>query len=140
MVPVLLITKKRENTIYKVDIDIINKSNNKITTNIHPIKFYQSEGVAERLLGRKIKSYFAIQEGTQKTIISDVFIHNFDTSAIRAEDRELMHQFKISTTVNRHSEVYLFLEEQIENSSQWIDYTQYKFSLTLGMMNDFDDF
>lgn len=140
VVPVLLITKKREDTISKLDIDIINKSNNKITTNIHPVKFYQSEAVAERLLGRKIKSYFAIQEGTQKTIISDVFTHNFDTSAIRAEDREVMHQFKISTTVNRHSEVYLFLEEQIENSSQWIAYTQYKFSLTLGMMNDFDDF
>lgn len=140
VVPVLLITKKREDTISKVDIDIINKSNNKITTNIHPVKFYQSEAVTERLMGRKIKSYIAIQEGRQKIIISDVFIHNFDTAAIRAEDRELMYQFKISTTVSRHSEVFLFLEEQIENSSQWIDYTQYKFSLILGMMNDFDDF
>lgn len=140
VVPVLLITKKREDTISKVDIDIINKSNNKITTNIHPIKFYQSEAVTERLMGRKIKSYFAIQDGTQKTIISDVFIHYFDTASKRAEDRELMHEFKISTTVTRHSEVYLFLEEQIESSTQWIDYTKYKFSLTLGMMNDFGDF
>ena len=140
VVPVLLITKKREDTISTVDIDIINKSNNKITTNIHPIKFYQSEAVTERLMGRKIKSYFAIQEGRQKIIISDVFIHNFDTAAIRAEDRELMYQFKISTTVSRHSEVFLFMEEQIENSSQWIDYTRYKFSLILGMINDFDDF
>ena len=140
MVPVLLITKKREDTISKVDVDIINKSNNKITTNIHPVKFYQSEGVAERLLGRKIKSYLAIQDGGQKTIISDVFIHYFDSNAVRAEDRELMHQFKISTTINRHSEVYLFLEEQIEDSTQWVDYLKYKFSLTLGMMNDFDDF
>lgn len=140
VIPVLLITKKREDTISKVDVDIINKSNNKITTNVHPVKFYQSEGVAERLLGRKIKSYFAIQDSREKTIISDVFVHNFDTNAVRAEDRELMHQFKISTTVNRHSEVYLFLEEQIENSTQWIYYAQYKFSLTLGMMNDFDNF
>lgn len=139
VVPVLYVSKKREDTISKVDIDIINKSNNKITTNIHPVKFYQSEALGERLIGRKIKSYFAIQDAKQRMIISDVFIHNFDASALRAEERELMHQFKISTTVQRHSEVYLFLEEQIEGSSQWIDYLQYKFSLTLGMLNDFDE-
>ena len=140
VVPVLLITKKREDTISKVDVDIINKSNNKITTNIHPVKFYQSERVAERLLGRKIKSYFAILEGGKKINISDVYIHHFDSVSSRAEDRETIYQFKILTTLSRHSEVYLFMEEEIENSTQWSDYAQYKFSLTLSMTNDFDDF
>ena len=140
VVPVLIITKKREDTISKIEVDIINKSNNKITTNIHPVKFYQSEPTAERLVGRKVKSYFAVDQEGQRNTISDVFVHNFDSAANRAEDRELMYQFKISTLLTRHSEVYLHLEEQIEGSTQWIEYAKYKFTLTLGMMNDFDDF
>lgn len=140
MVPLLLIHKKREDTLSQIDVDIINKSNNKITTNIHPVRFYQTEATTVRLLGRKIKSYFAVQQGDKKTIISDVFIHHFNSDAARAEDRELMHQFKISTNIQRHSDVYLFMEEEIEGSTQWRDYSKYNFSLTLGMMNDFDDF
>jgi len=140
VVPILMITKKREDTLSKVEVDIINKSNNKITTNILPVKFYQSEAIAERLIGRKIKSYFAISHEGKRDIISDVFTHYFDSAAIRAEDRETTHQFKISTTIQRSTDVYLYMEEQIEGSTQWIDYMQYKFSLTLGMTNDFDSF
>lgn len=140
MVPVLTIQKKREDTVRKVDIDIINKSNNRITTNIHPVRFYQTEAVAPRLVGRKIKSYFAVEDDGTRTVISDIFIHNFDFSSARAEEREHLHQFRISTTIQRHSNVRLYLEEQIEGSTQWIDYADYKFSLTLGMTSDFDEY
>ncbi len=140
MIPLLLIQKKKEDTLAYVDIDIINKSNNKITTNIHPVKFYQTTAVAERVLGRNIKAYIAIEEAGKRQVISDVFIHAFDKVASRSEDREIMHQFRISTHISRHSNVFLYLEEQIEGSTQWRDYTKYSFSLNLGMMNDFDEF
>lgn len=138
VIPVLSIVKKREDTIRKVDIDIINKSNNKITTNIHPVKFYQSEPVTGRTLGRKLKAYFAVESQDGKLLISDVYIHLFDATSKRPEDREVKHDFRFSTTLQKHDQVKLFIEEQIEGSTQWIAYTRYGFSLSLGMSNDFD--
>lgn len=139
VVPVLQIVKKREDTLSKVDVDILNKANNRITTNIHPIRFYQPEPTTQKRLGRKIKAYFAVG-GDKLEIISDVFLHHFDSDATRSEDREVSHNFKLATTLQKHSEVYLYLDEEIEGSTTWKNYARFRFTLTLGMMNDFDDF
>lgn len=138
VVPVLQIVKKREDTIQKVDVDIINKSNNKITTNIHPVRFYQADPVGESLSGRKLKAYFAIDTDKGRQIISDVFIQSFDSTSKRAEDREIKYDFRISTNLYKSDNVFLFIEEQIEGSTQWMPYFDYRFSLRLGMSNDFD--
>ncbi len=138
VVAVLTVVKKREDTISKVNVDIINKSNNKITTNIHPVKFYQSESAIGRTLGRKLKAYFAVEDRGEKQIISDVFVHFFDITSNRPEDREVKYDFRFSTNLQKHDNVRLFVEEQIEGSTQWIAYTDYRFCLSLGMSNDFD--
>lgn len=140
VVPLLYVSKLREDTLNQVSVDIINKSNNRITTNIHPIKFYQSEAISSRLVGRQLKAYFGIEENGKTQVISDVFQHIFDSEMSRAEDREVSYTFKFSTTIQRHQNVWLFVEEQIAESTQWKPYNQYKFTLSLGMMNDFDDF
>lgn len=140
IVPLLYVSKLREDTLTKVSVDIINKSNNRITTNIHPIKFYQSESVSSHVIGRRLKAYFGIEEHGKLQIISDVFQHMFDSAAARAEDREVSYTFKFSTNIQRHQNVRLYVEEQIPDSTQWAPYTEYKFTLSLGMMNDFDDF
>ena len=69
-----------------------------------------------------------------------MFTHHFDSEAPRSEDREVSHNFKLATTLQKHNNVYLYLEEEIEGSTTWKFYTKFKYSLTLGMMNDFDEF
>lgn len=140
VIPVLSIVKKKTDTIQKVDVDIINKGNNKITTNMQVVRFYQSEATSELYRGRNIKAYFAIRDGAQQNIISDPFLHNFDYAASRNEEREIVHHFTLSTNVQKSNEVYLVLEEEIEGSTTWQKYAEFRFSLTLGMMNDFADF
>lgn len=140
VVPLLYVSKLREDTLAQVSVDIINKSNNRITTNIHPIKFYQSEAVSARLIGRQLKAFFGIEENGKIQVISDVFQYMFDSEMPRAEDREVSYTFKFSTNIHRHQNVWLYVEELIAESTQWKPYTQYKFTLSLGMMNDFDDF
>ncbi|GAB2498756.1 BREX-1 system phosphatase PglZ type A [Algoriphagus taiwanensis] len=142
VVPVLFIAKKRVDTISKVDIDVLNKANNRITTNIHTIKFYQEQPVSDSLLPRSIKSYFAIFEGDEssKKIISDVIAYTFDSESKRAEDREVVKKFTISTNQKSSVNTFLVIEEKVEGTNKWNIIAKYPYSLKIGMENDFDDF
>jgi uncharacterized protein (TIGR02687 family) len=140
VVPVLFVSKKKSNTVTKVDVDILNKTNNRITTNLHGVKFYQQQPVGEGFVARKIKSYFAEVIGDQRTIISDFFNYTFDSESSRAEDRETQFSFKISTTSKRSQNIQLVIEEKVEGTSKWNLVCQYPYTLSLAMGNDFDDF
>lgn len=140
IVPVLFVSKKKSNTVTKVDVDILNKTNNRITTNIHGVKFYQQQAVGEGIIARTIKSYIVELIGDQRTIISDFFNFTFDSESKRAEDREIQYSFKISTTLKRSQNIYLLIEENVEGTSKWNLIRQYPYTLSLTMGNDFDDF
>ena len=139
VVPVLQVSRRRDNETSKVEVDII-KASTRITTNIQPIRFYQTEPITNNRLGRRIKAYFAVGKGEQKEVISEIFYHTFDSDAPRAENREVSYNFKLATTLQKSTDVYLYLDEEIDSSTTWSNYAEFKFSLILGMMNDFDDF
>lgn len=140
VVPVLFVSKKKSNTVSKVDVDILNKTNNRITTNIHGVKFYQQQPVGDGVIARTIKSYFVEFIGDQRTIISDFFNYTFDSESSRAEDRETPYSFKISTTSKRSQNIQLVIEEKVEGTSKWNLVGQYPYTLSLAMGNDFDEF
>lgn len=142
VVPVLFVAKKRVDTISKVDIDVINKANNRITTNIHTIKFYQEQPVSDTVLARSIKSYFAIFEGGEanKKVISDVVTYTFDSESKRAEEREVVKKFTISTSQKTSSSTFLVIEEKVEGTNKWNVISKFPYTLKIGMDNDFDDF
>lgn len=140
VVPVLLISKKRSDTLTKVNVDVLNKSNNRITTNIHSIKFYQQQAVGEGVQERTLKCCFAIIENEKRTVISDVFTYTFDSESKRSEDRETQYKFTISTTLRKSPNVFLLMEEKIEGSVKWLTVQKLPYSLHLTMDNDFDDF
>jgi uncharacterized protein (TIGR02687 family) len=140
VVPVLFVSKKKADTVSKVEVDILNKANNRITTNIHGVKFYQQQAIGDGIIARTIKSYFAILENDQKTVISDVFSYTFDSESKRAEDREVPNNFKISTSLKRSQNVALLIEEKVDGSNKWNVIGQFPYNLSLAMENDFDDF
>jgi hypothetical protein len=140
VVPILFVSKKKSDTVIKVDVDILNKTNNRITTNMHSVKFYQQQPVGEGVIARTIKSYLVEFIGDQRTIISDFFNYTFDSESSRSEDRETQHSFKISTTSKRSQNIQLIIEEKVEGTSKWNLVGQYPYTLSLTMENDFDEF
>jgi uncharacterized protein (TIGR02687 family) len=142
VVPLLFVARKKMDTVSKVEIDIINKTSNRITTNIHTVKFYQKDPVGSKYTARTIKSYFAIIEGEEqeRKVISDVFNYTFDLTKERSEEREVPYRFTLSTNIRNSDNVYLFIEEKVEKSDKWITLSKFNYRLSLVMKNDFDDF
>ena len=142
VVPVLFIARKRADTVSKVEIDILNKTNNKITTNIHTVKYYQLQAVGAKYIARTIKSYFAVIDDVEenKQIISDVFNYTFDMTTDRTEEREIQNKFTLSTSIKRSSNVYLVVEEKVDKANKWITISKFPYTLSLAMENDFDGF
>jgi hypothetical protein len=118
----------------------LNKGNNRITTNLQTVKFYQQQAVGGKYTSRKVKAFFAEVQDEKKKLLSDSFTYTFDLDSSRSEDREVSHQFKISTSMSKVREVFLFIEEQVDGSSKWNTLLKLPYTLNLAIENDFDDF
>lgn len=142
VVPVLFVACKRADTVSKVDIDILNKASNRITTNIHTVKYYQQQPVGNGMIARTVKSYFAVIDKNEvdRKVISDMFTYTFDSDSKKAEEREVPYKFTISTNLKRSQNVYLIIEEKVERANKWNTIAKFPYSLSLAMENDFDDF
>ncbi|HEV7330932.1 MAG TPA: BREX-1 system phosphatase PglZ type A [Flavisolibacter sp.] len=140
IIPVLDVIAKRENTVEKVEVDLLNKANNRISTNLQGVQFYQTKPVGSQLIGRSLKASFKAEDGE---VISDVFNFTFDSESENAADREKYHGFQISSkasTQYKNETVYLVLEEQIEGTSAWVEYQKYAYNVNISFTSDFDDF
>lgn len=140
VVPIIRVKKKREDNVRKVNVDVLNKRNNKITNNIHRIRFYQLEPTTAKTFGRALKAYFKSKKGEP---LSDVYFFSFDSDAKSAKDREVEHSFQISSKASedyKNKEIYLVLEEQVEGSNKWIEYKKYPYTVNISFTSDFDDF
>src|SRR5690606_7047841 len=101
----------------KVDVDVLNKANNRMTTNIRLVKFYPTAAVDSIVKERTLKAYFMLQKENGPHIISDVYMHSFDVSSSHPNDREQSYTFTLSANTNKKQEVFLVLEERIDGSS-----------------------
>src|SRR5690606_19648461 len=122
VVPTLFVSKMRKDTLKKVEVDVLNKASNRITTNIHVVKFYQTAAVDTVVKERTLKAYFVLQKENGPHIISDVYLRSFDVSSSHPNDREQSYTFTLSANTNKKQEVFLVLEERIDGSSQWQEY------------------
>lgn len=140
VVPVIHVSAKREDTVSKVDVDILNKTNNRISTNLQGVQFYQIKAVGEQLMDRTLKAYFKSEEGE---VISDVFNYTFDSASENAADREKYHGFQISSKASsryKNKTVLLILEELIDGTNTWVEYQKYSYTVNISFTSDFDDF
>lgn len=140
IVPLIHVKKKREDTIGKVDVDVLNKRNNKISTNIQRVSFYQHEPISDKVLGRTLKVQFKSESGET---LSDVMTYTFDTDSKNAKDREYEYRFRLSSKAKneyKNETIYLTLEEHVEGSNKWIEYDRFPYTVNISFTNDFDDF
>lgn len=140
VVPIVWASKKKADTVEKVSIEVLNKSNNRITTNIHTVRFYQTEPIGKGIIPRQVKAYFALEDQGEFKPLSDIFNYRFDNESTKSEEREVVNKFTLSTSLRNSQSVYLILEERVEGTNQWNAIHKYPYSLTLAMENDFDDF
>jgi uncharacterized protein (TIGR02687 family) len=139
IIPVVKITKTRQDTTKFVDIDII-KSTDKITTNILAVSFIQTEIVNEQILPRTIRAVIRAEDGED---LSDQFKYNFDIDEGSERQREVKHRFQLSSKASgkyKNQRVQLILEEPVDGSTKWKQYKDYYYTLNISFTNDFDDF
>lgn len=137
VVPVVRVTKKRQDTTSLVDIDII-KSTDKITTNILAVSFLQAQLISNSVLPRTIRA--GIFAGDNE-LISDQFTYLFDAKEGSERQREVKYVFHISGKAKekyKNQRVRLLLEEPVEGSSKWIHYKEFLYTLNIGISNEFD--
>lgn len=138
VIPLLKVTKTRQDTTKQVEVDII-KSTDKITTNILAVSFLQTELVSDKILSRQIRSAIYSETGE---MLSDQFTYRFDVTEGTERMREVKHRFQLSSKASgkfKNQTVKLVLEEPVEGSSKWKQYKEYYYTLNISFTNDFDD-
>lgn len=139
VIPLLKVTKKRQDTTSKVDIDII-KSTDKITTNILAVSFIQQGLVSDQMLPRSVRAAIYAEDGE---LLSDQFKYNFDIESGSERQREVKHRFQLLGKASgkyKNQRVKLLLEEPVEGTTKWRTYKQYLYTLNISFTNDFDEF
>jgi uncharacterized protein (TIGR02687 family) len=139
VIPLIKITKTRQDTTSQVDIDII-KSTDRITTNILAVSFIQTNAVSEQVLPRTLRAVIRAEDGED---LSDQFKYNFDIEEGSERQREVKHRFQLSSKASgkyKNQRVQLVLEEPVDGTSKWKQYKEYYYTLNISFTNDFDDF
>ncbi|MFB9862457.1 BREX-1 system phosphatase PglZ type A [Rufibacter immobilis] len=139
VIPLVKVTKKRQDTLKQVGVDVIQQSN-KITTNILSVSFLQTELATDSIQPRAIRAAIYSNGGE---LLSDQFSFNFDLGEGSERQREVKHRFQLSSKASgqyKNQTVKLVLEEPVEGSSKWRFYKEYMYTLNISFSNDFDDF
>jgi hypothetical protein len=139
VIPLVKVTKKRQDTTTQVEIDII-KSTDKITTNILAVSFIQQGLVTEQVLPRTLRATIYAEDGE---ILSDQFRYNFDIEEGSERQREVKHRFQLLSKASgkyKNQRVKLVLEEPVEGTTKWREYKEYLYTLNISFTNDFDEF
>lgn len=137
IIPLLDISKGREDTVRTVEIDII-QSHNRITTNSLPVEFVQKEPVSEKVLSLEVKAFIQAKDGK---VLSDQFQFIFDFTGDEHQQRAkrfVFHMISDAAHSYRNQMVDLVLQTPIENTTRWQDYKRFGYNLNISFTNDFD--
>ncbi|MEM0519592.1 BREX-1 system phosphatase PglZ type A [Aequorivita flava] len=139
VIPVIKVSKKRQDTTSKVEVDII-KSTDRITTNILVVAFIQTDLATDNTLPRSLRAAIYAEDGE---LLSDMFKYNFNIVEGSERLREVKHRFQLMSKASgkyKNQRVKLILEEPVEGTTKWKQYKEYYYTLNISFTNDFDEF
>lgn len=137
IIPLLDISKGREETVRQVEIDII-QSHNKITTNALPVEFIQKEAISEKILPIEIRAFIQAKDGKDLSN-SFNFIFDFTGSEFRQRSKKFVFQMiSEASSQYKNQMVDLVLQTPIKGTSRWKDYKRFGYDLNISFANDFD--
>jgi uncharacterized protein (TIGR02687 family) len=138
-IPLIKVSKKREDTTRQVEVDIIHTTD-RITSSILVVSFIQSEITSELVQPKTIRAGIYAEDGI---LLSDSFKYDFDFSEGSERQREVRKTFTLNNKASgqyKNQRVKLVLEEPILGTTKWKRYKDFYFSLNISFTNDFDDF
>lgn len=137
IVPVISINKKRQSDTAFVEVDLLRGGTNVITAGQLSVTLYQTEPVTDKLRPRVLRAGIYTQAGL---LISDVHQVTMDLTAENARERELKLRFVLTQDADgaNNQEVTLKLEEPVEDTNQFKEYRQLKYTIRRSFTSDFD--
>ncbi|MDZ4205489.1 MAG: BREX-1 system phosphatase PglZ type A, partial [Bacteroidales bacterium] len=138
MIPVIKVTKKRQDTIAQVDVDII-QATDRITTNILAVSFIQNQNVSDTMMPRTLRTAIYAGDGE---LLSDIFNYTFNIEEESTRLREVKHRFQLSSKASgiyKNQRVKLVLQDPVEGSNKWKHYKEFYFTLNISFTSDFDE-
>ena len=129
-IPLITVSKKREDTTLQVEVDII-QTTDRITSNLLVVSFIQSEMISEVVLSRSIRAELIAEDGTS---LSDSFNYDFDFTEGSERQREVRKTFTLNSKARgkyKNQRVKLLLEEPVNGTSKWKKYKEFFFSLNI---------
>jgi uncharacterized protein (TIGR02687 family) len=137
VIPLIKVSKTRQDTTRYVDIDII-KHSDRITTNTLIISFLQTELVSEKVLPRKLRIAIYAEDGEK---LSNQHIYTFDVTEGIERQREVKLNFYMSSKASneyKNQRVKLVMEEPVEGTTKWKEYKSFNYTLNISFTTDFD--
>jgi len=137
VVPVISVNKKRADDVSTVDVQLIRGGSNLITSGQLSVTVYQTEPVTEKLRMRELRAGIYTASGE---LISDQHTLIADLVAESAREREQKLRFVLTQESDQanNQEVYLKLEEPVEGTNQFKEYTQLAYTIRRSFSTDFD--
>lgn len=137
IVPVITVNKKRQSDTATVEVDLLRGGTNVITAGQLSVTLYQTEPVTDKLRPRVLRAGIYTQAGQ---LISDLHNVTMDLTADNARERELKLRFVLTQDADsaNNQEVALKLEEPVEDTNQFKEYKQLKYTIRRSFTSDFD--
>lgn len=137
IVPVISVNKKRQSDTATVEVDLLRGGTNVITAGQLSVTLYQTEPVSDKLRPRVLRAGIYNSAGQ---LISDMHQVTMDLSAESAREREMKLRFVLTQDADsaNNQEVALKLEEPVEDTNQYREYKQLKYTIRRSFTTDFD--
>jgi len=136
IIPVIKINKKRKSDVSTVEVDIIHKTSNTITSGQLAVILYQVQAVDNKVKSRNLKAGIYTLEGN---LISDSHDLSFDVQSDNPREREQKVQFLFTKKADdaNNQEVILKLEEPVKGTSHFKEYKTVRYLLRRSFTSDF---
>ncbi|MEA3326588.1 MAG: BREX-1 system phosphatase PglZ type A, partial [Chloroflexota bacterium] len=137
VVPVIHVHKLRNGEVRKVEVDVLGRGSQRITTGQFTATLYQREPVSENVHPRHLRvGLYTLDD----MLISDRHEVICSSSSENAQDREYPLQFILTSQAEtaNNQDVVLKLEEPIPETSHYQEYKALKYQLNRSIGSDFD--
>lgn len=137
IIPVVLVNKKRQSDISKVDVDVIGSSTSVITSGQISVAFNQCQPITNKVQERRIWAGIYTKD---EQLISDVHELRFDLTSDRPREREIKTRFILTKDAESANgqDVFLKLKEKVSGTDQEVDYKTVRYTLRRSFTSDFD--
>lgn len=137
VVPVIHVHKLRNGEVRKVEVDVLGRGSQRITTGQFTATLYQREPVSENVYPRHLRvGLYTLED----VLISDRHEVICSSSSTNSQDREYPLQFILTSQAEtaNNQDVVLKLEEPIPETSHYQEYKALKYQLNRSIGSDFD--